>query len=140
MRCLRPLAVDAIVMHADKIVFIRRMNEPFRGKLALPGGFVETDETTEDAVKREVREETGLNAEIIKLVGVYSNPHRDPRGPVVSICYLMKAISGDLKASSDAREVVLLGINEIPGLAFDHNSMIHDAKKEDHFNGILSKM
>ena len=90
-------------------------------------------------MEREVKEETGLDAEILKLVGVYSNPHRDPRGPVVSVCYLLKAC-GTYKASTDASEVILLSLNEIPGLAFDHNAMISDAEKECNLNGILSQM
>jgi 8-oxo-dGTP diphosphatase len=136
---MRPLAVDAIVIYGDRLVFIKRKNEPYKGMLALPGGFVEEGETTEQAVIREVREETGLNAEILKLVGVYSNPHRDPRGPVVSICYLLKA-AGDIKASTDASEVVLLRPGAVPRLAFDHNAMICDAEKECNLNGILSEM
>jgi 8-oxo-dGTP diphosphatase len=135
----RPLAVDGIIIYGDRLVFIRRSNEPYKNMLALPGGFVEEDETTEQAVVREVKEETGLEAEILKLVGVYSNPHRDPRGPVVSICYLLKA-AGALKASTDASEVVLLRLNEIPGLAFDHNVMIVDVEKECDLNGILSEV
>jgi 8-oxo-dGTP diphosphatase len=138
MKC-RPLAVDAIVAHGDRIIFIRRRNEPFKNMPALPGGFVEDNETTEQAVKREVKEETGLDAEILKLVGVYSNPHRDPRGPVVSVCYLLKA-GGAYRASSDASEVILLRLNEVPELAFDHNAMIDAAEKECNLNGILSQM
>ncbi len=136
---MRPVAVDAIVIYGDRLVFIKRKNEPYKGMLALPGGFVEEDETTEQAVIREVREETGLKAEILKLVGVYSNPHRDPRGPVVSICYLLKA-AGKIKASTDASEVVLLRPGEVPRLAFDHDAMIGDAEKECNLDGILSEM
>lgn len=135
----RPLAVDAIIVYEHKLVFIRRKNEPYRDMLALPGGFVEADETTEQAVLREVREETGLNGEILKLVGVYSDPHRDPRGPVVSACYLLKA-TGTCMASSDASEVILLELKDVPKLAFDHSAMIIDAQKEYDLNGILSKM
>ncbi len=138
MKC-RPLAVDAIIIYSDKLVFIRRRNEPYKNMPALPGGFVEDDETTEQAVLREVEEETGLKAEILKLVGVYSSPHRDPRGPVVSICYLLKA-RGKYLASTDASEVILLKLTKIPRLAFDHNVMIGDAEKECNLDGILSEM
>ncbi len=136
---MRPLTVDGIVVYGDRLVFIRRRNEPYKNMLALPGGFVEEDETAEEAVLREIREETGLNAEILKLVGVYSNLHRDPRGPVVSICYLLKA-GGAYKASTDASEVILLRLNDVPKLAFDHNTMIGDAEKEYDLNGILSEV
>ena len=135
----RPLAVDAIIVYEHKLVFIRRKSEPYKDKLALPGGFVEADETTEQAVLREFKEETGLNGEILKLVGVYSDPHRDPRGPVVSVCYLLKA-TGTHKASSDASEVILLALKDIPRLAFDHNAMIRDVNKECDLDGILSKV
>ena len=136
---MRPLAVDGIIVYRDRLVFIRRRNEPYKNMLALPGGFVEEDETTEQAVLREFKEETSLDAEILKLVGVYSNPHRDPRGPVVSICYLLKA-AGTWRASTDASEVILLKLNEVPKLAFDHNAMIGDAEKECNLNGILSEV
>ncbi len=136
---MRPIAVDGIVVYGDRLVLIRRRNEPYKNMLALPGGFVEEDETAEEAVLREVEEETGLNAEILKLVGVYSNLHRDPRGPVVSICYLLKA-GGAYKASTDASEVILLRLNDVPKLAFDHNTMISDAEKEYDLNGILSEV
>jgi 8-oxo-dGTP diphosphatase len=135
----RPLAADGIVIYGNRLVFIRRRNQPYKNMLALPGGFVEEDETTEQAVLREVEEETGLQAEILKLVGVYSNPHRDPRGPVVSVCYLLKA-AGTYRASTDASEVILLTLNDIPRLAFDHNVMIGDAEKKCDLTGILSEV
>jgi len=147
MKCLRPLAVDAIVLCGDNIVFIRRKNEPYKDTLALPGGFVERDETVEQAVLRETKEETGLDAKILKLVGVYSSPRRDPRGPVVSICYVVKATGGDLRsdaaasdasASSDAAGIALLPLNEVPRLAFDHNAMIDHAR--EYIHGILSEV
>ncbi len=96
MKCLRPLAVDAIVLCGDKIVLIRRKNEPYKDRLALPGGFVERDETVEQAVVRETKEETGLDTEIVRLIGVYSDPGRDPRGPTVSVCYQMRVKGGSL--------------------------------------------
>jgi 8-oxo-dGTP diphosphatase len=144
MKCLRPLAVDAIVICGDKIVFIRRGHEPYKDMPALPGGFVESDETVEQAVLRETKEETGLDAKILKLVGVYSNPRRDPRGPVVSICYVLKATGGsllasdDTSASSDAAATAFLPLSEVPQLAFDHNDMIDHAR--EYIHGILSEV
>jgi 8-oxo-dGTP diphosphatase len=129
MRCLRPLTVDGIVLYEDKVVLIRRGHEPFKGMLAIPGGFVEKDETVEQAVRREIREETSLETEIEHLVGVYSDPHRDPRGPIVSVCYVLKATAGKAKASSDAASVELVSPEDIPHLAFDHDRMIDDARK-----------
>jgi len=124
------LTVDAVIPYqGKKIVVIRRKNEPFKGYYALPGGIVEYGETVEEAVLREVKEETGLDVEIHKLVGVYSDPRRDPRGHFVSICFITIPIGGELKAGSDAKDIALFSLDNIPKLAFDHNKMIEDAKK-----------
>jgi len=84
------LAVDAIVVLQEGIVLIRRDRPPYEGCYALPGGFVEPGESVEEAVCREAKEETGLELELLGLVGVYSQPDRDPRGHVVSLCYLAR--------------------------------------------------
>ncbi|HQE72151.1 MAG TPA: NUDIX hydrolase, partial [Methanothrix soehngenii] len=78
------LAADAVILFQDGIVLIRRNNPPYQGCYALPGGFVEIGETVEEAAIREAREETGLDINLLGLVGVYSDPARDPRGHVVS--------------------------------------------------------
>ncbi len=131
------LTVDALILYDDKLVLIRRKNPPFESQFALPGGFVEIGETVEVAVAREAKEETGLDIEIIKLIGVYSEPSRDPRGHTVTVCYLAKGF-GKLKAGSDAKDIKLFGFNEIPKLAFDHNKIIENAKSD--IDGILSQM
>ena len=123
------LTVDAIIPYQGKIIVIRRRNEPFKGYYALPGGIVEYGETVEEAVLREVKEETGLDVKIYKLVGVYSDPKRDPRGHFVSICFITLPVGGELKAGSDAKDIALFSLDNIPKLAFDHNKMIEDAKK-----------
>jgi 8-oxo-dGTP diphosphatase len=133
VRCARPLTVDGIVLLDGKIVLIRRGHEPFKGRLALPGGFVEKDETVEQAVVRETKEETGLATEIVRLIGVYSEPGRDPRGPTVSICYQLRVTGGSPRASSDAAAVELVMPDEIPQLAFDHDRMIADARRSGTF-------
>ena len=131
------LTVDALIIYRGKIVLIKRRNPPFEGLFALPGGFVEVGETVESAAVREAKEETGLDIGLIRLLGVYSDPSRDPRGHTVSICYLATG-SGKLKAGSDAKDIGLFGLSEIPQLAFDHNRIIENAKSD--INGILSEM
>ncbi len=123
------LAVDGVVPYGEGVVLVRRGKEPFRGKLALPGGFVECGETVEEAVVREVKEETGLEVEPIKLVGVYSDPKRDPRGHVVSVCFLCEVRGGELRAGDDAADVIVADPNELSpaDLAFDHYEILRDA-------------
>jgi len=131
------LTVDTVILYMGKLVFIKRKNDPFKGHFALPGGFVEVGETVETAAVREAKEETGLDVDIIKLLGVYSEPSRDPRDHTVSVCFLASG-RGNLKAGSDALDTGLFGMNEIPELAFDHNKIIEKARSD--INGILSEM
>ncbi len=131
------LTVDTVIIYKGKLVLIKRKNPPFQGYFALPGGFVEVGETVETAAVREAKEETGLEVRLLKLLGVYSEPSRDPRGHTVSVCFLAVG-SGNLKAGSDALDTGLFGINEIPELAFDHNKIIENARRD--INGILSEM
>ena len=121
------LTVDIIIKRRDgTIVLIKRLNPPFKDCYAIPGGFVEYGETVEQAAKREAEEETGLRIGNLKLVGVYSDPNRDPRGHVVSVAFLADELGGKLKASTDAKEVEVF--NEIPAeLAFDHTRIVGDA-------------
>jgi 8-oxo-dGTP diphosphatase len=128
------LTVDAVIIYENKLVLIRRRNPPFQDQFALPGGFVEVGETVEAAVIREAKEETGLVIEPVKLLGVYSEPSRDPRGHTVSVVFLARG-SGILKPDSDALDLGLFKFTEIPGLAFDHNKIIENAKSD--INGIL---
>jgi len=137
MKCIT-LTVDAIIPYQGKIVLIKRLNEPYKGFYALPGGIVEYGERVEDAVLREVEEETGLKGEIHSLVGVYSDPDRDPRGHFVSVCFIVIPKGGELKAGSDAKEVGLFSLDDLPKLAFDHEKMIKDA--EVTLRGILSEV
>ena len=131
------LTVDILILFENRLVLVKRKNPPYQGKFALPGGFVDIGESTEKAAARESFEETGLSVEIIKLVGVYSDPQRDPRGHTVSVCYLAKG-SGKLKYGSDAASAEPFELDSIPELAFDHNKMINDAKSD--INAILYQM
>ncbi|MFX1299635.1 MAG: NUDIX domain-containing protein [Promethearchaeota archaeon] len=121
------LAVDAVIQMEDgNIIFIQRQNPPFQGQWALPGGQVEVGETVEEAIIREVKEETGLKVKVGHLIGVFSDPQRDPRGHVVSIVYFAHPIGGELLAGSDASRVA--SFREPPdSLAFDHESILQAA-------------
>jgi len=122
------LTVDAIILIKDSVILIKRRNPPFQGIWALPGGFVDYGETVESAVRRETKEETGLDVEIEKLVGVYSDPDRDPRGHTISVCFLCKPVGGNLKASTDSMDVKEFKLSQIPELAFDHEKILRDLK------------
>ncbi len=124
------LMVDVVIPVEGGIVLVRRGSEPFKGRWALPGGFVEVRETVEKAAIREAAEETGLVVELSRLVGVYSEPDRDPRGHNVSVAFLARPVGGELRAASDASEVAVLDPRSVE-LAFDHARIIADALRED---------
>ena len=135
MRKRIALTVDGIVCRgkgaAREILLIRRGREPFKGKWALPGGFVEYWETVESAAVREVFEETGLKAKIAGLVGVYSDPKRDPRGRTVSIVYALEIYcpntpSMKIHGGDDAADAKFFPVSAMPELAFDHAKIIAD--------------
>lgn len=121
------LMVDVVITADDgKAVLIRRASEPYAGRWALPGGFVEVGETVEEAAIREAAEETGLAIEVSRLVGVYSDPERDPRGHNVSVAFLARVLSGELSADTDASEAALMDPSTVE-LAFDHARILSDA-------------
>lgn len=122
------IAVDGILIKNNKILLIKRKNEPFKGKWALPGGFVEYGERVEEAVLREFEEEVGIKAKIKRLLGVYSDPNRDPRGHVISIVFLLEG-EGIPRAGDDAKDAKFFDLDDLPPLAFDHDKIIRDAIK-----------
>lgn len=133
------LTTDGIIFKNNQILLIKRKNPPFKGKWALPGGFVEYGEKTEDAIIREVSEETGLKTKINKLAGIYSDPDRDPRGHTVTIVYILDIIFGDINAGDDASNVKFFNIKELPKLSFDHSKIINDILQRFYCD-VLSKM
>lgn len=106
-------AVGMIIPQGDKIVMVRRAEEPFRGRWCLPAGFMELDETPWECAAREAREETGLSIRVKKLFGVYAGQD-DPRVRAVLIVYLAESVGGKLRAGDDASEVGLFGPNQLP--------------------------
>ncbi len=120
------LTVDGVVTKKNDILLIKRKNPPFKGSYALPGGFVEYNEPVEEAVLREVEEETGLKTEIEEMIGVYSSPDRDPRGHMVSTVFSLNKADGELKGGSDAASAKFFDLDDLPELAFDHRQIIED--------------
>lgn len=120
------ITADGILLKDNQILLVQRKNEPFKGKWALPGGFVEYGEKTEDTVVREVFEETGLKTKIRELAGVYSDPKRDPRGHTITVVYILERSGGKLKAGDDASDVKFFKVNKLPVLSFDHNVIINE--------------
>jgi 8-oxo-dGTP diphosphatase len=121
------LAVDAVIVLPDRtVVFVQRRNPPFQGAWALPGGLCEVGETVEQAVRREAKEETGLQVEIERLIGVFSDPGRDPRGHTVSVAFLTRVVGGQLRPGSDAAQVQTFK-RPPQELAFDHRRILAGA-------------
>ena len=125
------LTADGAILDNGKILLIKRKNEPFKGKWALPGGFVEYGEKVEDAAVREISEETGLKTKIIDLVGIYSDPNRDPRGHIVTAVFLLEIQGGELKEGDDATDAKFFDMNQLPELSFDHDIIIKDVLRRN---------
>jgi 8-oxo-dGTP diphosphatase len=128
--------VDIIVEMRDRpdlpIVLIERLHEPFGW--AIPGGFIDYGEAAEIAGKREAMEEIGLEIELVELLGVYSDPERDPRQHTMSVVYIATA-TGDPKAGDDAKQVHIVNLWEIPAnLCFDHGKILADYVKYRNYH------
>jgi 8-oxo-dGTP diphosphatase len=128
--------VDIIIEQNSRILMIRRKNEPYKGCLALPGGFVNEGERIEDAARREANEETSLNIGLSEILGVYSDPKRDPRGHLMSTVFIaMIPVGNDTEAvqasaQDDAAEIHWINLDDLDNstIAFDHKKILFDYK------------
>lgn len=127
------LAVDCVVFGLDdedlKVLLIRRGIEPFAGRWALPGGFVHLDETLDEAARRELSEEAGIDKVFLEQLYTFGDVHRDPRERVISVAYyaLVKLSDHKVRAATDAKEAAWFGMDDLPKLAFDHESILDKA-------------
>lgn len=111
------------------VLLIQRRGEPFAGSWALPGGFLDPDEDLEACARRELREETGIEAAALTAFGQFSAPHRDPRGRTISVAFLtvLGSDAPEPKGSDDAAEARWWPVNALPPLAFDHDQIVAEA-------------
>ena len=123
------LAADCIILVGGKVLLIHRKNEPVGW--ALPGGFVEYGDTVEAAVRREMKEETGLNLDQLRQFHVYSDPGRDKRGHTVSVVFVAQGV-GQPEAGDDADRYRVIDLNDIPeaDLVFDHAQILKDFRDD----------
>ncbi len=114
-----------------ELLLIQRKNDPFAGKWALPGGFVDMDETVEDAAARELYEETNLQNIALEQFHVFSEPGRDPRGHTVSVVFI-GALNEEqeIKGKDDAKEARWFPLSDLPPLAFDHDEIVEMIRKK----------
>lgn len=127
------VTVDMIVLRnqMSEVLLIRRLHPPFEGKWALPGGFMDMDETLEEAAVRELKEETGLSGIELKQLHAFSALGRDPRHRTVSVAFygVLENDQAFAKAGSDAKEVQWFRLDDLPPLAFDHDQIMKVARK-----------
>lgn len=127
------VTVDVVITTKEKkpkVLLIRRKGEPFAGKWAIPGGFVDQDEPLEAAARRELMEETGVETAQIEQIGAFGDPGRDPRGWTVSVAFLARIPPGSVQpvAADDAAEVGWHPLDKLPPLAFDHDKILARAR------------
>ncbi len=128
------VTVDMVVVTRERrprVLLIRRGHEPFTGMWAIPGGFVDMDESLESAAKRELKEEAGISAKEFEQLGTFGDPGRDPRGRTISVVYLARVDAKKLKprAGDDAAEVAWHPMEQLPPLAFDHAEILAVARE-----------
>ena len=127
------LTVDVVLISRDKrsrVLLIKRAQNPFEGRWAIPGGFVEEGETLAEAARRELKVETGLVVGELEQLYTAGNPGRDPRGWTVSVAYLVRVDAKSMKpkAGDDAKRVKWFPLDDLPPLAFDHAMILERAR------------
>jgi 8-oxo-dGTP diphosphatase len=126
----RITTVDPVIVREGKVLLQKRSFGMFRGCWVLPGGRVEAGEDTWRACVREAREETGLDVSIVRMIGFYDDPGRDPEKHAVSMAFLCRPVKGRPRKSGEATEIKWFPISQLPGkMGFDHARIIADARR-----------
>lgn len=126
------VSTDNVVFYKNqnefKVLLIKRKGDPFKGKWALPGGFLEENESMDEGAKRELKEETGLEIEELHQIKAFGDLGRDPRGRTISIAFWgIISTQENVKANDDASAASWFPLNQLPELAFDHQEIIDQA-------------
>ena len=128
------VTTDCVIFGFDgtklKVLLIERGIDPFKGKWALPGGFLRMDEDAEQGALRELMEETGLESAYIKQIHTFTTPNRDPRERVITIAYYALVRLQEVKGGDDAARAEWFALDEVPALAFDHDQILRIASRE----------
>lgn len=128
------VSTDCVIFGFDgselQVLLIERGIEPFKGKWAFPGGFLNMDETAGEGALRELKEETGLENAYIEQFNTYSDPGRDPRERVITIAHYALVRIQEVKGGDDAAKAQWFPIDEVPQLAFDHDKILRDAMRK----------
>lgn len=128
------VTTDCVIFGFDgqklQVLLIERGIEPYKGRWAFPGGFLNPDETAEQGALRELQEETGLTGAYIEQFHTYTDPNRDPRERVITIAYYALVHIQEVKGGDDAAKAQWFALDEVPQLAFDHDRILRDAMRQ----------
>ncbi len=125
-----------------EVLLIKRKKDPYKGYWALPGGFLEIEETPEEGAKRELKEETGLEINVLKEVGTFGEIDRDPRGRTITIAFytFIQKDPNNPQARTDAEDARWVSIKELPELAFDHREILQEGLLKLKSHIMLAKL
>lgn len=126
----RIVTVDSVIIKDRKVLLLKRSFGTFKGHWVLPGGRVKPGEDTWKAVVRETKEETGLDVRIVRMIGFYDSPERDPEKHAATMAFLCRPVKGKLKGNSESTEIKYFPLEKLPKtMGFDHRKIIQDTLK-----------
>jgi 8-oxo-dGTP diphosphatase len=130
----RIVTVDSVILKENKVLLLKRSFGMFKGHWVLPGGKVTKGEDTWKAVVREAREETGLDVRVVRMIGFYDSPDRDPEKHAASMAFLCRPLKGKLKGNTESTDIRYFPVEELPEkMGFDHRKIIQDTLRSINY-------